>query len=247
MKIALLGYGKMGKEIESLALKKGHQVVLKIDAYNLGELRVDNLRKAEVAIEFSTPQTVTANIASCFKAGVPVVVGTTGWYDRFDEIKKQSQAENGSLFYATNFSIGVNIFFHLNKQLARIMKEYETYEVEIEEIHHTQKLDAPSGTAITAAEGVIEHIGRKKAWKNILESAAQAGNITLTEQDMLIRSVREENVPGTHTVSYLSDVDTIELKHIAHNRRGFAAGALAAAEWIPGKKGVFTMQDLLQF
>lgn len=247
MKIALLGYGKMGKEIESLALKKGHQVVLKIDAYNLDELTVDNLRQAEVAIEFSTPQTVTSNIDRCFKAGVPVVVGTTGWYDRFEEIERHCQAENGSLFYATNFSIGVNIFFHLNKQLAHIMKEYGSYEVEIEEVHHTQKLDAPSGTAITAAEGIIEYIGRKKAWKNILKGTDRTNNITLTQQDMLIRSVREENVPGTHTVSYLSDVDTIELKHIAHNRRGFAAGALAAAEWIPGKKGVFTMQDLLQF
>lgn len=246
MKLALLGYGKMGKEVERVARSKGHEIVLVIDADNAQDLTAENLKKADAAIEFSTPHTAVPNICACFKAGVPIVVGTTAWYPQFEDVKKQCAEANGALFYATNFSVGVNIFFHLNRQLAKLLSAYKEYNVEIEEIHHTQKLDAPSGTAITAAEGIIENIGRKKEWKNILGSSG-TGNITLTEQDILIRSVREENVPGTHTVTYRSEVDTLELRHVAHSRAGFAAGAVLAAEWIIGKQGIYTMHDLLQF
>jgi 4-hydroxy-tetrahydrodipicolinate reductase len=248
MKIALLGYGKMGKEIETLAIAKGHEVVLKINEQNLGDLTLDNLRKADVAIEFSTPHTVVSNIRTCFEAGLPVVVGTTAWYGHFDMLKKECEEKGQSLFYATNFSIGVNLFFHFSKQLAKMMKHYAAYEVSVDEVHHTHKLDAPSGTAITTAEGILSEYPAKSSWVNQIVTTEQpVTDTTASSAELLIRSYRTDEVPGTHAVYYESEVDTIELRHTAHSRKGFAAGALAAAEWLPGKKGIFTMNDMLSF
>jgi 4-hydroxy-tetrahydrodipicolinate reductase len=244
MKIALLGYGKMGKIIEKIATDRKHEIVLKIDFNNLPELTVENLQKADVAIEFSTPATVLNNIGLCFKAGIPVVVGTTGWYDQLPMVKQQCEENNGSFLYASNFSIGVNIFFHINRVLAKLMNNHPYYDVQVEEIHHMQKLDSPSGTGITIAEGIIENLDSKKEWVNIL--AENDGNMedNLREDQLLIESHRIDSVPGTHTVIYDSEVDTIEFKHTAHNRNGFALGAVLAAEWIPGKKGFFTVSDM---
>ncbi|MDB5109599.1 MAG: dapB [Mucilaginibacter sp.] len=244
MKIALLGYGKMGKIIEKIATDRKHEIVLKIDFNNLHELTVENLQKADVAIEFSTPATVLNNIGLCFKAGIPVVVGTTGWYDQLPMVKQQCEENNGSFLYASNFSIGVNIFFHINRILAKLMNNHPYYDVQVEEIHHMQKLDSPSGTGITIAEGIIENLDSKKEWVNIL--AENDGNMedNLREDQLLIESHRIDSVPGTHTVIYDSEVDTIEFKHTAHNRNGFALGAVLAAEWIPGKKGFFTVSDM---
>ncbi len=243
MNIALLGYGKMGQEIEKIALANGHQIVLKIFFENAHELTIANLQKADVAIEFSTPATAKYHIERCLEAGVPIVVGTTGWYEHLPTLSQAIAAQNGSLLYSTNFSIGVNLFFYLNKKLATLMNNFPSYEVSIEEIHHTQKLDSPSGTAITTAEDILSNLERKREWKN---KSPQSGNISLTANDLLITSVRTENVPGTHTVSYQSDIDSIELKHTAFNRKGFAHGAVTAAEWLQaGKKGIFTMSDVL--
>lgn len=239
MKIALLGYGKMGREVERLALARGHEVVLKVDISNPEDRAPEILSLADVAIEFSTPQTAQENIRACFEAGVPVVVGTTGWYDQFDVLTSECRKKNGTLFHATNFSIGVAIFFHMNRVLASIMNGHTDYDVSMEEIHHTQKLDAPSGTAITAAEDILRYLDRKKAWEN--------GEIPSGDDKLLITSVREENIPGTHTVTYWSGIDSIELKHTAFSREGFASGAVAAAEWVKGRQGVFTMRDMLQF
>lgn len=239
MKIAILGYGKMGKEVEKAALKRGHEIVLKVDLANPDDLRPEKLRLADAAIEFTTPQTAPGNMEACFKAGLPVVVGTTGWYEQFDRLAARCRQENGTLFHATNFSIGVAIFFHMNRVLAGIMDRHESYQVSMEEIHHTQKLDAPSGTAITAAEAILEQISRKKGWEN--------GEKASAEDQLLITSLRQENVPGTHTVSYRSAIDSIQLKHTAFSREGFASGAVAAAEWVKDRKGIFTMNDMLRF
>jgi 4-hydroxy-tetrahydrodipicolinate reductase len=248
MKIALLGYGKMGKMIEQVALERKHEIVLKIGRENLQELTVENLRKADVAIEFSTPHTVLNNIALCFEAEIPVVVGATGWYEKLQEVKINCLVRNASLIYASNFSVGVNIFFHINKMLAKVMNRFPDYEVQVEEIHHTQKLDAPSGTAITIAEGIIENTPAKEAWVNVVSGALNdASPVSITPQQLLIESHRIENVPGTHTVVYDSEVDTIEFKHTAHNRSGFALGAVLAAEWIKARKGFFTAADLFNF
>jgi 4-hydroxy-tetrahydrodipicolinate reductase len=248
MNIAILGYGKMGHEIETIALAKGHKVVLKINDQNLTELTKENLRKADVAIEFSTPHTVLNNIEKCFEAGIPVVVGTTGWYDHFPEIKKMCEEKDQTLFYATNYSIGVNLFFHFNKQLAKLMKNYPEYDLSMDEIHHTQKLDAPSGTAITTAEEIMEEYTSKKRWVNeIVTNEDQEKNTFSKKDELLIRSYREDSVPGTHTVFYDSEVDTIEFTHTAHSRKGFAKGAVIAAEWLVGKKGIYTMTDMLSF
>lgn len=247
MKIALLGYGKMGKIIEKIAHDRKHEIVLKIDYSNLDELTEENLQQADVAIEFSTPSTVLGNIEKCFKAGVPVVVGTTGWHHETEQIKEQCEYHKGSMIYATNFSVGVNIFFHLNKILAKLMNNYPYYDVQVEEIHHTQKLDSPSGTAITIAEGIIDNLDSKKEWKNVLVSDDKPDDEIVATNEVLIESLRIENVPGTHTVIYDSEIDTIEFKHTAHNRNGFALGAVLAAEWVKDKKGFYSVEDMFDF
>jgi 4-hydroxy-tetrahydrodipicolinate reductase len=248
MKIALLGYGKMGRIIEKIAIDRKHEIVLKIDYDNLHELTAENLQKADAAIEFSTPATVIGNIGNCFKAGVPVVVGTTGWYDEMQQVKKQCEQGNNSLIYAPNFSIGVNVFFHVNRVLAKLMNNYPYYEVQVEEIHHTKKLDAPSGTAITIAEGIIENLASKKEWINVLTTdGEETANDNIKNDQLMIESFRIDSVPGTHTVIYDSEVDSIEFKHTAHNRNGFALGAVMAAEWIRDKKGFHSVQDMFDF
>lgn len=234
MKIALLGYGKMGKAIETIAIERGHQVVLKTNSSTL--FSPDDLEDTDVAIEFSTPKNAVYNIMTCFEANVPVVVGTTGWYKDFKMISERCINEKRTLLYATNFSVGVNLFFEINKRLAELMNPYPQYASEIEEIHHTEKLDAPSGTAITLAEQVIENLELKKGWKNDSE---------VKDSELLINSKREENVPGTHIVKYESNIDTIEIKHTAKNREGFALGAVLAAEFTLKRDGLLTMKDVL--
>lgn len=247
MKIALLGYGKMGKIIEGIALSRNHEIVLKIDKDNQHELTAENLQQADVAIEFSTPGTVLDNINTCFSAGVPVVVGTTGWHNMMADIKQNCEEGGHTLLYATNFSVGVNIFFHVNKILAKLMNNYPYYEVQVEEIHHTQKLDSPSGTAITIAEGIIDNLESKGGWVNQLTSAPAEDDSNLNPNKLLIESHRIESVPGTHTVIYDSEVDSIEFKHTAHNRNGFALGAVLAAEWVQDKKGFYSVEDMFNF
>lgn len=245
MKIALLGYGKMGQIIERFAIERGHQVVLKIGINNLEELTTENLKNADVAIDFSAPAAAIPNIYKCFEANLPIVVGTTGWYDDLKKVEKDCVEGNNTLLYGSNFSIGVNIFFHINKQLAKLMNNYPAYNAQVEEIHHTQKLDAPSGTAITIAEGIIDGFTAKKEWVNHLGSEPTLKSIT--DEQLLIASLREENVPGTHTVLYSSEVDDIEIKHTAHNRSGFALGAVVAAEWLQHKKGFYSVADIFNF
>ncbi len=238
MKIALIGYGKMGKTIEKMATEQGHQVVLKFDVDNFGEFTVKNIKKADVAIEFTRPEGAAENIKKCIEAGVPVVCGTTGWLEKKDEVDALCKAKGSAFFYASNYSVGVNIFFALNKFLAKMMNEQPQYNLETEEIHHTQKLDAPSGTSITLAEGIIAEMKSKKAWVNKASKA---------KSKVPIISKRIDKVPGTHTINYQSAIDDIEIKHTAHSRAGFAGGAIQAAEWIIGKKGVFGMSDMLGF
>ncbi len=248
MKIALLGYGKMGKIIEKIATDRKHEIVLKIDYDNQHELTAENLQKADVAIELSTPATAISNIEACLAADVPVVVGTTGWYNELPRLKQLCTDGNHAMVYGTNYSVGVNIFFHINKILAKLMSEYAYYDVQVEEIHHTQKLDSPSGTAITIAEGIIENVGSKKEWVNVLASDnTETTEDPLKNDQLLIESFRMENVPGTHTVIYDSEVDSIELKHTAHSRAGFGLGAVMAAEWIKDKKGCHPVQDMFNF
>jgi 4-hydroxy-tetrahydrodipicolinate reductase len=236
MKIALLGYGRMGKEIEKIALERGHKIVLKIDIQNADELTARNLQKADVAIDFSIPESAFNNIMNCFKAGIPIVSGTTGWLNRYNEVSDYCKEHHNSFFYASNYSIGVNIFFEVNKALARMMNRYPSYEISLEEIHHIHKLDSPSGTAITIAEGILENLKRKKNWK-LGEN---------TDKDSLqITAKREGEVPGTHIVTYDSEVDYLEIKHVAKNRKGLALGAVIAAEFILGKTGIFSMNDLM--
>ena len=231
MNIALLGYGKMGKTIEQIAIKRGHNVVLAIDK---GDTDYD-ITKADVAIDFSIPNVAFNNISNCINNNVPVISGTTGWLDKYEDAVALCEEKKGAFIYASNYSLGVNIFFELNKTLAKMMSALDQYNVTMEEIHHTQKLDAPSGTAITLADGVIEKHDGYDNWK--LE---ESGNKTIP-----IAAKRIEDVPGTHTVTYKSEVDTINIEHIAHTRQGFALGAVVAAEWIAGKTGVFTMNDVL--
>ena len=245
MKIALLGYGKMGKIIEKIATDRKHEIVLTIDHDNLHDLNAENLQKADVAIEFSTPGTALSNIRHCLNAGVPIVVGTTGWYDEIPALKQECLEGNKTIIYASNFSVGVNLFFHLNKVLAKLMNNYPAYEVQVEEIHHTHKLDAPSGTAMTIAEGIIEEIDRKSEWLNEVVGT-QIPDVIKNEQ-LLIESHRIENVPGTHTVVYSSEVDEIEIKHTAHSRAGFALGAVIAAEWLQNKQGFYNIADVFNF
>ena len=230
MKIALLGYGRMGKTIERLALERGHEIIFRIK----DDVASYDLTQADVAIDFSIPDAALENITSCFDQQVPVVSGTTGWLDKYQEAVELCKEKNGAFIYASNFSLGVNLFFELNKKLAQMMSSFPDYSVSIEEIHHTQKLDAPSGTAISLAEQIIEN-SSKKAWK--LDHAG--------ENEIPIHAKRIENVPGTHMVSYNSKVDTINIEHVAHSRDGFALGAIVAAEWLRNKKGVYSMKDVL--
>jgi 4-hydroxy-tetrahydrodipicolinate reductase len=245
MKLALLGYGKMGQIIERLALERGHEVVLKIHIDNIDELTTSNLRKADVAIDFSAPSAALSNIYACFDANIPVVVGTTGWYGELQQVKNDCLDRNNTLLYGSNFSIGVNLFFHINEVMARLMNKFPDYEVQVEEIHHTEKLDAPSGTAMTIAEGIIENLDRKEEWVNEVEGTPF--DEVVKEDQLLITSQRIENVPGTHTVVYSSEVDEIELKHTAHSRAGFALGAVIAAEWLQHKQGFYNIADIFNF
>jgi 4-hydroxy-tetrahydrodipicolinate reductase len=236
MKIALIGYGKMGKAIEEIALQKGHEIVLRVNTESRSTLQVEELREAQVAIEFTTPHAAKENILLCFQAGVPVVCGSTGWTTELTAVEKICQEQHGSLLYASNFSVGVNLFFELNKKLATLMANQTSYEVILEEIHHTQKKDAPSGTAITLAEQILQQINRKKQWVN---------DISENPEDLEIISQRIDPAPGTHHVKYSSVIDDIEIIHTAHSRKGFAAGAVLAAEFLVNKKGVYSMKDVL--
>lgn len=234
MKIALVGYGKMGKTIEKIAIERGHTVVAKIDLNNHNEL--DTLQ-ADVAIEFSHPDAAFENIRRCLNRKIPVVCGTTGWLDKKSEIEQLTNQQGGSFFYASNYSLGVNIFFRLNEYLSKMMKGFEAYNIGVEEIHHTEKKDAPSGTAITLAEGILNHHPTKRKWVNAESS---------DESELSIKSFRIDQVPGTHVVRYSSRIDDIEIKHTAHTREGFAVGAVMVAEWIQGRKGVLNMNDFLK-
>ncbi len=238
MKIALIGYGKMGREIEQIALQRGHEIVSIIDINNPEEFASEAFKSAAVAIEFSAPSAALSNYRKCFEVGMPVVAGTTGWLDNMPEIK-EACASGQTFFYASNYSVGVNIFFALNKHLAKIMNGFSDYNVEMREIHHIHKLDAPSGTAITLAEGVLANIDRKSTWA--LKDSSNSN------QELEIEAVREGEVPGYHAVKYESDVDTITIIHDAKSRKGFALGAVVAAEFTAGKKGFLTMEDLLRF
>lgn len=238
MKIALIGYGRMGQMIEEMAQQRGHEAVLKINIDNVEDFSKVNSSTADVAIEFTGPSSAFENVKRCLEFGLPVVSGSTGWNDRLEEAKAFCREVNGSFLHASNFSVGVNIFFQINKMLAKLMASQPDYEVSLKEIHHTQKLDAPSGTAVTLAEGVLENIGRKKSWVN---DAPQ------NPEELSIISERIDPAPGTHHVKYTSEVDDLEIIHTAHNRKGFALGAVLAAEFIAGKKGVFTMEDVLRF
>ncbi|WP_442794550.1 4-hydroxy-tetrahydrodipicolinate reductase [Pelobium manganitolerans] len=245
MKLALLGYGKMGKMIEAIALDRNHEIVLIIDQHNADELTVENLRKADVAIEFSTPNTVLNNIETCIKAGVPLVVGTTGWYGHLQKVKDDCITANSAVMYGSNFSVGVNIFFKVNQLLAKMMNNFaDQYDVAMEEIHHVHKLDSPSGTAITIAEDILGEFKAKTEWVDVNADAA----VTNQKPDaLIIASYREGEVPGTHAVIYDSDVDRIEFKHVAHGRQGFALGAVLAAEWLKGKTGFFSVKEMYNF
>ncbi|HEY8658331.1 MAG TPA: 4-hydroxy-tetrahydrodipicolinate reductase [Hanamia sp.] len=238
MNIALLGYGKMGHAIEEIALQKGHQIVLRINDLNLEDLTKENIKKADVAIEFTNPESATSNILFCLDNNVPVVSGTTGWLSQLNIVEEKCKETKGAFLYASNFSIGVNIFFELNKKLAMLMKPHTNYEISLEEIHHTQKKDAPSGTAITLAEEIIQNSTQKNKWVN-----AETKNVN----ELCIISKRLDEVPGTHSVKYTSSIDDIEIIHTAHNRQGFAQGAVLAAEYIAHKKGIFSMKDVLNF
>jgi 4-hydroxy-tetrahydrodipicolinate reductase len=236
MNIALIGYGKMGKAIETIALERGHTISLKITSQNIEEFTADNLAKADVAIEFTNPESAINNLYKCFDANVPVVCGSTGWLSQLKEVEEKCNQQDSGLLYASNFSVGVNIFFELNKKLAQLMSNQPSYKVSVEEIHHTHKKDAPSGTAITIAEGIMDNITQKTKWVN---------EATENENELSIISKRIDPAPGTHTVKYSSIIDDIEITHTAHNRQGFALGAVLAAEFLLGKKGIFTMQDVL--
>ena len=236
LKIALIGYGKMGKAIEEIALQKGHEIVLKIDISNLTDFNKENLSKADVAIEFTSPHTAFDNVKKCLEFGLPVICGSTGWLEKWNEIENYCQQKNGTFLYASNFSIGVNLFFELNIYLAKLMNKYDNYNVSLTEIHHTQKKDAPSGTAITLAEQILANNSQKEKWIN---------EPTENKNELAIISERIDPAPGTHTIRYSSTIDDIEITHTAHNRIGFASGAVLAAEFVVGKKGIFTMKDAL--
>lgn len=245
MNIALIGYGKMGQIIEKIAIDRNHEIVLIIDENNRDSVTIEDLQKADIAIDFSTPHGVLDNIDFCMQAEVPVVVGTTGWYNQLDVIRERCETGGHTLMYGSNFSIGVNVFFHINKLLAKAMNPYKQYEVQVEEIHHTQKLDAPSGTAITIAEGILENLDSKVNWVNNV--VGESDESVPKHNELLIESHRLEDVPGTHTVLYSSEVDQIEFKHTAHSRSGFALGAVIAAEWLADNPGFHNVKDMFQF
>lgn len=231
MNIALLGYGRMGKAIEKIAVERGHNIIIKVDENTSSY----DINKADIAIDFSVPSTAYQHIIQCFKNNIPIVSGTTGWLDKYDQALEICKKYNGSFIYASNFSLGVNVFFELNEYLAQIMRNLKEYNISLEEIHHTKKLDAPSGTAITLAEGIIKKTD-KKNWTL---------NVTNNPNEIPIITKRISDVPGTHSVKYQSEIDTIDIKHTAHNRKGFALGAVVAAEWLVNKKGIFTMKNVL--
>ena len=236
MKLTLIGYGKMGKAIHEQALQRGHTVPLIIDIQNKHELTAENLQQTDVVIEFTTPETAFENVSFCLKQGVPVICGSTGWLSKLDNAKNTADQNQTGLIVASNFSVGVNLFFELNKKLAELMKNHGDYNPELLEVHHTQKLDSPSGTAISLAEQIIERIPQKINWVNHPSS---------NKNELVILSERTDPAPGTHHVKYCSAIDDIEIIHTAHNRTGFALGAVIAAEFIAGKKGFFTMKDVL--
>ena len=238
MKLVLIGYGKMGRAIEAIALDRGHTILLKVSIDNLQELTADRLKEADAAIEFTGPESAYDNIIRGLDAGIPVVCGSTGWLQRLGEVWEYCREKNGSFLYASNFSVGVNIFFELNKRLATLMAPHPEYEPRITEIHHTEKKDAPSGTAITLAEQLLEKIHRKKGWVN---------HISDNLDELEILSERMDPAPGTHIVAYGSAIDTITITHEAHSRKGFATGAVLAAEFLAGKKGIYRMSDVLGF
>lgn len=237
MKTAIIGYGKMGREIEKILAERGHEVALIIDQENSHELDAEHLKGIDVALEFTTPATAYENLRRCIACHVPVVSGTTGWTERLGELERYCREEGSALFYASNYCLGVNLLFRLNRQLARLMNHFPQYEVSIEEVHHTQKKDAPSGTAITLADGILAEVERKHEWIN---------DTNATPSQIAIRSVREGMIPGIHTVSYESADDRLELRHEIKNRRTLAEGAVVAAEFLCGKVGVYTMDDLLK-
>jgi len=237
MKILLIGYGKMGQTIAALAAQRGHDIAGIVDSHASEATIADfTTATADVAIEFTHPDSALANITACLRQGLPVVCGSTGWLHHFDQAKSLTQELKGSLFYASNYSVGVNLFFHFNEYMAAKMHQFGGYDVAVREIHHTQKIDQPSGTALTAAEGILRHFPTKTTWRN---AAAE------TPAELAILSERTGEAVGTHIVTYASAVDTLQLKHEAHSREGFALGALLAAEWLPGRAGVFGMKELL--
>jgi 4-hydroxy-tetrahydrodipicolinate reductase len=236
MRIAMIGYGKMGKAIETIALQRSHTMNLKIDINNIDTFTKENLQQCDVAIEFTGPHSAVENISKCLDAGIPVVSGSTGWLQQWELIKNKCEKQNGTLLYASNFSVGVNIFFELNKKLAQLMANQTEYEISMEEIHHTEKKDAPSGTAITLAEQVLENVTRKKKWIN---------EVAKYPNELSIISKRIDPAPGTHSIKYSSVVDDIEITHTAHSRTGFALGAVIAAEFLKGKKGIYSMKEVL--
>lgn len=235
MKIILLGYGKMGKIIERIALERGHQISAKIDVNNAHEFAA---AQGDVAIEFSHPDAAFNNVINCMNKSIPVVCGTTGWLNRKSEVEALCKEKNGAFFYASNYSLGVNIFFKLNEYLAKMMAQHKDYDISMDEIHHTEKKDAPSGTAITLAEGVLKHSALKKKWVN---------DPSDNSEELEIKSFRIDQIPGTHSVKYSSLIDDLEIRHIAHSREGFAKGAVMVAEWLKDKKGIFGMDDYLKF
>ena len=236
MKIALIGYGKMGKTIEAIALERGHTANLKIDIDSMADFTKENLLQCDVAIEFTGPQSAKENILKCLDAGIPIVSGSTGWLEDWADVANFCKEKNGSFLYASNFSVGVNIFFEVNKKLAQLMNGHNEYAISMQEIHHTQKKDAPSGTAITLAEQILQQIPAKKKWVN---------DETSDPETLSIISTREDPAPGTHSITYSSPIDDIEIIHTAHSRSGFALGAVLAAEFICNKKGIFSMKDVL--
>ena len=238
MKIALIGYGKMGKTIERIAIERGHEIVSIIDVNNLDDFDSPAFKSADVAIEFTVPQVALSNYRRAFASGVAVVSGTTGWTEELPTFRKEIEDGGHTLFWSSNFSIGVNIFMAVNKHLAKIMNQFPVYNVEMTEVHHTQKLDAPSGTAITLAEGLLDNLHRKSAWVKETET---------NPNELAIKSIREGQVPGIHTITYESDVDTITITHDAKSREGFALGSVVAAEFTAGKKGLLGMEDLMKF
>ena len=236
MKVAILGYGKMGQIIEQIALERGHNILLKINQHNIDELNIENLKKADVVIDFSTPESAKTNIILSIDANKPIISGTTGWLDDYKEVKDYCIKNDGAFLYASNFSLGVNLFFELNKNLAKLMKKHQQYQTNLTEIHHSEKLDAPSGTAISLAEQIISESDIKNKWTINSENS---------DEELKIDAQRKGNITGTHSVNYRSKIDSISIIHEAHSRDGFALGAIIAAEWIMSKKGVFSMHDVL--